>query len=353
MNNLSYLSGVHTIQTRFEVIRNGAVLCTLEPRDTASIVCVEDAAIKTCFSGTFFKPTREPVPDFMTDRLRPWLILDGAEHPCGEFIITSEEEEYQSGGLSFLSLEGYDLAYLVQRHTAEGRLSFPAGTSYISVIQGLLLECGIQRVSTCACDETLQTHREDWEPGTDYLTIINQLLTEINFQSLWADQNGVIQLRHLEQASSDKLHHIYRSGQNASVSANCRISNDRHGKYNVFTATVENPDLDSILIATSENYDPFCPFSTAHIGRVCAPIEQLNNISSQQELQAYVDNKKFNSMLSNEEIEFTTLPEPEHGVLDTVALDHERLQGLYTETGWTLYLGPELMEHKARKVLYL
>jgi hypothetical protein len=58
-------------------------------------------------------------------------------------------------------------------------------------------------------------------------------------------------------------------------------------------------------------------------------------------------------MVATEPIEFTTALNPVHMVSDTVALKHERLNGVYVESNWRLPMkAGELMTHKAKRVTY-
>ena len=66
----------------------------------------------------------------------------------------------------------------------EKRPFFPAGERYTDRIQALLQQCGIQSAIVEDSDEIFATDREDWEIGTTVLDIVNNLLDEINYQSL-------------------------------------------------------------------------------------------------------------------------------------------------------------------------
>ena len=74
----------------------------------------------------------------------------------------------------------------------ETRLHLAKGTLYTAAIQALLVESGIMDFFVEANTATLQADREDWEPGTDRLTIINALAAEINYNSIWMDGGGTV-----------------------------------------------------------------------------------------------------------------------------------------------------------------
>jgi len=205
------------------------------------------------------------------------------------------------------------------------------------------------------CDDVLQTDREDWEEGTSYLTIVNALLVEIGYNPLWFDLAGRARLTRYQEASAANIAHIYKSGEDALILPDCTISEDAYSLYNVFRAVVSNPELPEPLASTAVNDYPRSRTSTVRLGRrIPAPIEKLDNIASQAALDAYVGRKRFESMLSTERVTFTTANLPIHGYLDTVALQHERLDGIYQETDWSMTLSHDgRMTHRARRVLYL
>ena len=80
----------------------------------------------------------------------------------------------------------------------------------------------------------------------------------------------------------------------------------------------------------------------------------MDNIASQAALQAYVERLRFESQLADETVTFTTANTPNHGYKDILALEHERLSGIYQETEWTMQLAYNgQMTHKAKRIVYL
>lgn len=342
--------GGREVSYRFDITRNGVRIGELEAKDSPTITMNADAEIKTALSGSFH-PVQEA--NLLTDRIRPYMKINGIEYPLGMYVVASVSEKYVNGSVT-LELEAYDLGYLAKRVSIEERVYFPAGTPYLQAVERLLLQAGIQDVIKDESGETLQTDREDWEPGTPLIEIINQLLEEAGFNSLWFDFHGNARLTKYTAPSGETVGIVYRSDQMSVIREECVSSSDLFGKYNVFRAVVDNPELPASLTAVAVNDEESSPFSTVHIGRVQAPVERLDNIASQEALNEYVSKLKLQSMTATEMVSFTTANMPIHGVGEILGLEHERLKGVYLETEWSMRLGTDgEMSHTAKKVVYI
>ena len=87
--------------------------------------------------------------------------------------------------------------------------------------------------------------------------------------------------------------------------------------------------------------------------KVFPQYEKLDNIASQEELQAYVDNLKFKSLMATQEIEFSTAANPVHSAFDVIGLYKDDLTGIYEETEWSFSFTPgEPMTHRARRAIF-
>ena len=121
---------------------------------------------------------------------------------------------------------------------------------------------------------------------------------------------------------------------------------------NVFVVTCSNPDLDAPMTATAVNDNPASRKSTFRRGMRIVTAQSVNNIASQDELQAYADRLRNESLMSTRTITFYTLAEGGHGVGDVIALTHDEIGGVYLETGWRMTLAAgELMTHSAKRTV--
>lgn len=339
------------VSSEFRVLRNGVEYTKLKPTDSPSVSMTADAEVKMTVQGFF--ELNDNI-NYITDRVCPYLTIDGKSYQAGEFVITDASTQTDSYGLKKVNLEGYDLTYLAKTSKIEERIFLAAGTKYTDIIKNLIVESGITKFIVVPNDAVLQTDREDWEPSTERLEIINTLLKEINYNSLWMDLGGVVRATPYQKPAPDNISITYRNDEYSLLYPEDSSAMDIFNKPNVFIAVVENPDLETPMKAMSVNDNPANIFSTISQGRRILDYEKLDNIAGQRELQDYVDNKKFKSLMTSQSIEFTTAANPVHSCFEVIALYKGDLTGIYEETGWELSFTPgNGMKHTAKKVVIL
>lgn len=333
------------MEVRFYLLRDGMLRQDLELAAVGTPKVLMNAAgdIKTSLRGCF---RENPEARLLTDHIV--CVIDGQS--CGEFVVSCCESVLD-GDCSLWQLEAYDQALLVSRNRQESRRSALAGSSYMELIQGLLGDCGIYRILADRCDEVLAADRE-WELGAVTLDIVNQLLEEIGFDSLWFDSDGNARLQKYCPPTGDSVRHIYGPGDCA-PEMDCRSSWDVFTAKNVFVVVADSPDRSQTLTASASNDDKNSPVSTVHLGRIMAPVTVVENVASQEALQTCADRLRDESMLSAQTVTFYTLPNI-HQVGELVALEHPQLEGIFREIRWELELGESgRMCHEGRRVLFL
>lgn len=346
------------IDFQFKLLRNGADYGFLNAIGAPSIRCENEAAIKTSFSGTF-KPNaydadgNEITYDFFSDEIQPVMILDGVEHPLGVFLpatVTPSEEN----GVTQVSVEAYDRCWLLRDTVTETLLFFAQGASYIDTIETLLTQAGITTVLATASAATFAEDREDWEIGTSYLDIINQLLSEINYNQIWFNSEGIAILEPASVPTAANIEHILDADKiDSLLIPSITRETDLFQAPNVWLCICDNPDKSGIMTATSENTNPQSPLSIARRGRRIVHVETLQNIANQTELQAYADRLRNESLTSGERITVGTALLPNWGVADVTALHWGDLSAVCIEQGWTMDLevGGN-MTHLLERVVY-
>ena len=288
--------------------------------------------------------------NWASDRLKAWVSVNGVDYPMGVYVPTTLMGRHDAAG-DIVEIEAYSLLYLAKRTKLEETLVFRGGENYIGCIQTLLRLAGITWYEADSTEYTLSCDRE-WEVGTEVLTIINELLSEINFRSAWVDLCGKVRLTKYSAPDHTNIKHIYNADEYSVISEEYTLSNDSFGKANVFRCVCSNPDLSGPFVATSENSDPKSAFSTVNVGARILHIENVDNIPSQAALQEKANELLVKSKLTTEEIEFETALIPEHEAFDVVALDNGGLTGIFEETEWSCsleYSGK--MTHRAKRVI--
>lgn len=340
-----------TVAFRYEVYRGGAYYSELQAIGAPSIRMTASGEIKMALSGTF---ALNPAVDFLTDTLRPKMILDGKTYPLGEFYATTVPTVY-ADGTARLQLEAYDGCLILQQATLENLTTYARGRRYTDVIQEILSGAGVERVIVEESSETLQSDRADWEIGTSLLKVINDLLAEINYNSIYFDLEGNAKIRKRSQPALVDVTVTYESGETSLISSDCTTAQDTYTAYNVFVVLVSSPDFSVPMRAVSVNDDPGSPLSTVRRGRrIVAPVVKLDNIASQTALQEYADNLRLRSMSVGETVSFVTANNPIHSVGEILSLRHPKLAGIFEETEWSMDLSYDgQMEHKATRTTLL
>lgn len=341
------LRDVNTFSARYEVLRNGGVIGTLEAYDVPEVLCDTGSDLVMSFRGTFRRTAKY---NYFTDRLRPVVTINDTEYPLGVYIVTTGEPS-EENGQEIVTLEAYSLLYLARRKKIEERLHISAGKNYMTAITELLALAGISTIDAETTDHVFATDREDWDIGTAVLEIVNELLDEISFEKAYVDLSGCVKLRKYTKPTLTEVDHTYTEGIDSLIIPGYKVTADRYNKANVFRVTCDNPDMDGVMVAVSENNSESSPFSTVNIGRVLHN-EQVNNVPSIEALQARADALRDKSMQTTEKIEFVTAIVPTHSPYDVVALQIGETSGIFVETGWQISISPdEDMKHTARRVI--
>ena len=344
------INGRHELSYCFEVLRDGIRVQEVRAARTGDIYCSADAEIKRSVSCSLYLPKGI---DLLRDELRVSLILDGVKTPLGIFTVTTMPRSVSSDGVTVYRCEGYDRGYRVQSRRIEKRSEgyIAAGTKYTDAVQSFLLRSGIQTVLIPDSPLTLREDREDWDVGESFLTIVNTLLGEINYTSLWFDRSGVARSEPYTAPTERAVRFAYQSGKDAVVRAHS-AQDDYFGAYNVFTVGVSNSGTDPIFV-TEVNDSLDSRISTVYRGRIAAPVVMLDGAPSEDEVRRYAQNLVLKSRISTETASIQTAPEAGHEVGDAVSLSLPEISGKFEEIGWTLPLDGSLMTHELRRAVYV
>lgn len=351
------------ISFNYVIVRNGADYGKIWPsmNSAPSLRMNKDGDIKTSLSGTFLpivfdfedQPTDGEV-NWLSDQIRPELVIDGEIYPLGIYLPASVTENYDQSGTEIVSLgvEAYDRCWQVQT-VIPTQIYFASGVKYTAAIESLLTTAGIALISSAENSATLAEAREDWELGTDILTVVNQLLGEINYESLWFDQKGLAMLQPVGTPTAENIKHtIDANDPDVLVLPGIQARQDIFTAANVFTVICDNPDKSGPMVATSVNSNPQSRLSVQRRGRRITSVSYVDNIANQTELQAYADQLRNQSMITGETITVKTGLLPGFGVGEVTALIYGERFDICVETAWSMELRPGgTMTHTLEKVV--
>lgn len=340
------------IEFRYIVVRSGADCGEIFPIGSSapSLRMTESSEIKMSLSGYFMDPGDSV--DWLSDQIRPEMIIDGIVYPLGVYLPATVQVKESMAERS-IYVEAYDRCWMIKDHCAESSIYFEAGENYIEVVESLLTECGIPLTLKTETTETLAEAREDWNIGTSYLTIINQLLDEINYNPLWFNQDGLAVLEPASSPNRSVIEHVLSDKDPTTmILPSISLTTDIYHSPNVFIVVCSNADKSSAMVARAENTNPQSPLSIQRRGRRISSVTQVDNISSQDELQAYADRLLTESLITGEQIIVQSALLPGFGVDDVTALQYGDLFSICIEREWTmqLYAGGT-MTHTLEKVV--
>lgn len=346
------------IDFRYKVLRNGADYGFLQAVSAPAIRCDNSAAIKMSFSGVFLPEARDAFGnvisvDYLSDEIEPILIIDGVEHKLGVFLPATVTPS-ESAGAAQVQIDAFDRCWRVRDVYSENLTYFAEGTPYLTAIESLLTQAGITTVLATPTAATLAEAREDWNIGTSYLTIVNDLLAEINYNPLWFNASGVAILEPASVPTAANIEHTLDADNVESlIIPEISRQTDIYQAPNVFVAYCANPDKSGIWTATAENTNPQSPLSVQRRGRRIMKVERLDNIASEALLQDYVDQKRNDSMISGETINIQTALLPGYGVADVVALHYGEISAVCIDRAWSMNLTVGgTMNHTLERVVY-
>lgn len=341
---------IRELDFRYVVVRNGADYGFLNPLTSPTIRCDSDSEIKTSLSGTFLA---NPDVNWLSDQIRAEIIIDGTVYPLGMYLPATVTTNMDSTTTS-VNVEAYDRCWLLKDNRTDSTLYFEAGTNYLTAVKQLLTDAGVTLVSETPTAATLAEDREDWEIGTSYLEIVNQLLSEINYNQIWFDNRGLAILEPTSVPTAENIDHVIDSDDIKSlVYPELYRQMDIYSSPNVFVVLCSNADKSAPLVARSENVNPQSPLSIVRRGRRIVTVERVDNIASQEELDAYAERLRNESMITGETIEVKTGLFPEYGVGDVTALKYgDSVFAVCAERAWEMELEVGgVMKHTLEKVV--
>lgn len=288
--------------------------------------------------------------NMFTDRIQPVLIIENKEYPLGLFMIISNPE-YLSNTLSYYDLEAYDETMILKQACTTDRIYYPAGTKYTDIVENMLAECNIVNYIMYSNSAVLTTDRE-FDIGTPYIEIINQLLEEINYNHIYADSKGIMHIELIQQKINPDFN--YSDINVFNIKKPIVRSTDIYDLPNVLIGTASNPDNDDVFSYKKENTDLNSQISIINRGYKVVKHFNFSNIASQDVLEEYIDRMYLESTQATETIEFDTKIEPNHEFESYILVDTELINGFYVEKTWELELSSKAtMHHLAERKVFV
>lgn len=351
---LHYKNGTRKVSFQYRLLDgNNIPKCSLKVEPGGDIALDADADIKR--TGRFAIKDNGDI-NFQIDRIQPFFVVempDGnhCEWPLGVFYMPTASKVRGMGG-AWYDVEVYDTTAVLKNDSMETRTYFPAGKLYVDAVSELLTSTGAQNAAVTPSPLAFKNDRE-WAIGTSKLSIIKELLQEINYDDLYTDVNGIFIVRPYADPNNRVADYTYAADDFSVLYDGAVTEIDEFELPNVIVGTVNNPDNDEDIVYVYEINDPGNPLSiTARGGRRVVKNLQFKDITSVTELQAAVMRYANETSQVYETISYETAIMPHHSFRDMIYLNGKLHSGRYMETGWGMTLkAGEKMEHRGRRMV--
>lgn len=195
----------------------------------------------------------------------------------------------------------------------------------------------------------------EWDAGTTTLEIVNDLLGEINYESISVDEWGVYVAEPYVSPQERAGEYVYADDEASIMHPEAELEFDLFDRPNRWVRVVSNPDQPPIRVEYSNN-DPASPTSIPRRGRVITDFDDEAEASDKAALLEQVVRAGFESTQIFEAVEFDTALNPLHSGNDVyrIVRDDLALNAVYAEHSWEMELAPgAAMRHRARRVVTL
>lgn len=345
-----------------DFIENADVMRTMKvkvPKDgfeVENILLKQDEEViyfdgSRCFDGTWsftsvygiwVKSTNQF--DMFSDRLRPVMIINGKEYQLGDFIVVSAPLE-DDGKEYYYDIEAYDETMILKQSALTERKYFAAGTQYFSIISSLIVDCGLSRILGDNTNLTITVDHE-YAIGTPYLTIINDLLDEINYSHVYSGLDGYLFLT--RNATKIVADYNYTE-HNSTIIEPVRTDTDIYSLPNVIVGYSSSPDSATVLRYEKVNNNPDSVISTVRRGYNVVETFQLDDCPDITTLQEAVNYKYLSATQATETATVKTMPDGYHAFGTYINLEQKDLSKLFREVGWSIEFNGEMTHTLERK----
>lgn len=227
----------------------------------------------------------------------------------------------------------------------------PSGSSSTGVFNRIMLDGEIVGRPMVAPNAAVLPDVREWEPGTPKLTIVNDLLDAINYDSASFDEDGNFIAQPYTSPTLRPSEYTYRTDASSVISGDVNQTIDLFNVPNAWVLIASRPEAPP-LVARYVNDNPNSITSTIARGRIITDVREENDITVQATLNAKVIRVANEASQIYERIEFNTALMPFHQNSDVYDLEINGLavKDKYSELSWSMELSPgSLMRHTVRR----
>ncbi|WP_069999450.1 hypothetical protein [Cellulosilyticum sp. I15G10I2] len=284
--------------------------------------------------------------DFMNDRIKVICRLNNIDYPLGIYIITSPNKD-KNEDLIYRDIYAYSPIVLLQRDKMQTRYFLPQGSNIIAEVKRLL------GTHSYNIEEGtfISAINKEFEVGTPIIEIINDLLSSINYTSLYVDVNGVFSAKKYVLPSDRNIEIEYKEGKGSILHKTVREDMDLFNIPNIFIRYTNNPNINPPLIARYENNRVDSLTSTVNTSPN-VDAQEVVDVVDINVLQDICKKDAYNASQIYSHLEFESAINPVHSYLNCLYVKYGDIDNKYIETSWEIEcrVGGR-MKHIARRVV--
>lgn len=316
------------------------------------------SAFSTIKRTAKFKIRESGEINYLTDRIQPFYELkmpDGKwlSYSLGIFLLSSPTRKEDGPGI-IREIDAFDGLIILKNDKFDSRYFIAVGTNYKTAITAILNGAGITKWNIQDTDKVLGRDLE-WEPGTEKIEVINDLLSQIIYYPLSVDVWGYYRSEAYKSPSTRTAEYEYKTDELSVLFNGSEEELDLFEVPNKWVVTVSNPEQPP-LVSVITNDNPESLLSTVSRGITIVDYRTLEDIADQQALNQYAQKIATEASEIYGKIVFETAIMPHHDYHDILYLEQNSLgiADKYSETSWEMSLeAGGKMKHECRKVVKL
>lgn len=315
--------------------------------DSASVFYDSTSELKQSANITVALSDRETFN--INDKLQIIHCLDNVETVVGTFLMSTPREIVHTHYRE-LNIDCFSTLWLLSVNKLVNRKIVPRGTQVTSEIRRLINELGY----TIDIEDSTQSTSIDLEfdIGTSYLNLVNDLLGVINYSTLFVLNNGNFSAKKYVEPIERIVEIMYNdSEEDTNIISIYNNSIDFFDVPNIFVRYVNSPDVQ--LKAVFENNNIQNIFSTANR----PPNVNVKEVRDVSDIQTLYDIAKRDCIKEGNKhatIEIQTSINPKHLYNNCVGLMFNGINDKYVERSWKFEcITGGLMTHILEGVLIL
>ncbi len=224
------------------------------------------------------------IDEYLRRRVKPVVRLrvgdEFVEYPQGMYLLKRPARRTNTRGQTH-EVDGFDKSIILQQDLLSSPYTADAGDNYITEVSALAVAGGIPATQQALeATASVVPAAKTWPTGTSRLTIINELLSAINYTSVWFDGNGIMRASARRLLSETAAAVTYETNDESMVLPDVADDWDDTRVANRVVIVCNDPAR-TTFSSSLTNSNPSSPVSTVALGRTITKVIEDNSLASQ------------------------------------------------------------------------